>query len=214
MKILLLGPLWRNESIKLFLEEAGETVDTSNDKVSIDFLRENKIDLILSSGYPWIIKEPVISEYKDRIINLHATYLPWGKGIGTTLFAILEGSPLGATIHFIDGGIDTGDILEQERFYYNSNDTLRSVYDKLLKATEQLFLKNWKKLSTKSYKRQVQKNLDIEIKYRSRIDSERFMDLLPQKWDTPVDDLEKWAVELNIAEEFWRAYEADLESER
>ena len=132
MNVLLLGPLWRNEPIKRFLEEHGNTVVAYNDEINTELVEQHAIDIILSSGYGPIIKEPIVSRYHNKIYNLHATYLPYGKGIGTTFFSVFEGSPTGVSIHYIDAYIDTGDILFRRAVEYTTDDTLRTFYHTLL----------------------------------------------------------------------------------
>ena len=210
MKILLLGPLWRNEPIKQFLLSKGNEVVTTEGTIDLDFTRSNRIELIISSGYAPIIKEPVVKEYPHKIINLHATYLPYGKGIGTTFFSVFEGTPTGISIHFIDSGIDTGDVLFRKAVCYSKYDTLRSMHRKLLVELEQLFYEKWDDIALERYDVNPQETYTVKVPYRSRVDSERFMDLLPQRWDTPLTQIEELGADFLMGEEFWDRYERDM----
>ena len=49
--------------------------------------------------------------FKGRIINLHATFLPWGKGIGTTFFSVILENQWGYQFMIIDENFDTGPII-------------------------------------------------------------------------------------------------------
>ena len=163
MNVLLLGPLWRNEPIKRFLEEHGNTVVAYNDEINTELVEQHAIDIILSSGYGPIIKEPIVSRYHNKIYNLHATYLPYGKGIGTTFFSVFEGSPTGVSIHYIDAYIDTGDILFRRAVEYTTDDTLRTFYHTLLAETEKLFIEHWNEIADRDYTPMQQETLGIEV---------------------------------------------------
>lgn len=211
MRILLLGPDWRNQRIIDFLEARNCHVISYTDVVSIEFLVDNKINFIISNGYAPIIKEPIITEYWHRIINLHPTYLPYGKGIFPNFWSFFEATPTGVSIHFIDACIDTGDILYQKRVYPLENDTLRSFYDRLLMETEILFFEKWDEIINKQYTLTFQKDIPIKVRYRSRIDSERFMEMLPKKWDTPITDVEELGADFFLSEQFWEKYLSEVQ---
>ena len=49
-----------------------------------------KIDIIISSGYAYLIPIEVVERFQNRVFNLHASFLPWGKGIGTLFFSMLR----------------------------------------------------------------------------------------------------------------------------
>lgn len=208
MKILLLGPLWRNAPIRDFLIARGNQVETTSDPITLDFAQNLGIDFIISSGYGPIIKPDVVRAFPKKIINLHATYLPYGKGIGTTFFSIFEGTPTGVSIHYIDETIDTGAIIVRRPVRYAPEDTLRTFYGTLLAETEKLFLEHWDSISAGTNEIVPQSSIPIEVPYRSRIDSERFMDLLPLKWDTPVRLVEEMGADFFFSEGFWDKYES------
>ena len=69
MKILILGPVRRNANIKNLLTSHGNDVSISTAEITLEHLIKDDTDWIVSSGYAPIIKEPIISKYKNRIIN-------------------------------------------------------------------------------------------------------------------------------------------------
>jgi folate-dependent phosphoribosylglycinamide formyltransferase PurN len=209
MNILLLGPAWRNADLKKFLESHGDKCVMSQDAITTDFIECEEIDLILSSGYHQRVAANVITAVSGNVINLHATYLPWGKGIGTTFFAYLLGHPKGVSVHYIDEHIDTGDIILRQQVTAAYDDTLRTFYHSILDETEKLFRENWLAIRDGRCERLSQTGLGENVPYFSRTDSERFMDELPLKWDTPLDEIEIWGAEMAVSESFWNRYEAD-----
>ncbi|MFN8391629.1 MAG: formyltransferase family protein [Bdellovibrionota bacterium] len=210
MKILLLGPLWRNAPIRDFLQSKGNEVECTGEPITLDFAQSKHIEFIISSGYGPIIRPEVVHAFPRRVINLHATYLPYGKGIGTTFFSVFEGTPTGVSIHYIDEKIDTGDVIVRRLVPYSSGDTLRTFYGKLLAATEQLFRDTWDQIAASTNPTIPQRTFELSVPYRSRVDSERFMDLLPLKWDTPLTTVEAMGAEFFCSENFWLRFEADI----
>lgn len=89
-------------------------------------------DLVfLSLEFDRIIKPPKFKTKK--LFNIHFSYLPEYKGMFTSLYPILHGKGYsGVTLHKIDSGIDTGDIIDQVKFEIN-DDTCGDLYYKYLK---------------------------------------------------------------------------------
>jgi len=74
----------------------------------------------------------------NRAINLHPSLLPWNRGAHSNFWSFLEDTPKGVTIHIIDEGIDTGDILLQKKIKFDqSKETLRSSYGRLQQELQQ-----------------------------------------------------------------------------
>jgi methionyl-tRNA formyltransferase len=123
-----------------------------SDKLNEIFLNKFKPDLIISYGYRYIISGSIVKEYKNKIMNLHISYLPFNRGADPNVWSILEGTTKGVTIHFIDEGIDTGDILFQKEVTYDEEEnTLASSYNLLQYEIQQLFKENWKEIVAFDY---------------------------------------------------------------
>jgi methionyl-tRNA formyltransferase len=105
------------------------------------------IEFVISYNYSHIIKQDVISLFPHRIINLHTSMLPWNKGTSSNIWSFLEGTPSGVTIHEIDAGIDSGDILLQREIVFDFKaETLKSSYEKSHELMRKLFCDNWDKI--------------------------------------------------------------------
>lgn len=96
-------------------------------------------ELIISYNYKSIIKKDIIDFVNGNIINLHISYLPWNRGVSPNIFSFLENTKKGVTIHFIDEGLDTGDIIAQKEVELSAEETLASTYEKLNYEIQQLF---------------------------------------------------------------------------
>lgn len=184
MKILLLGPerVW----LKGFLEGFGDQVIQYQDKLDENSSILNDVDFIISYGYRYIIKPDIVQKFKNRAINLHISYLPWNKGADPNLWSFLEDSPKGVTIHYIDSGLDTGDIIVQTEVPYQENDTLRTTYERLTQTIEQLFTEYWPLIREGKVKGIPQPKGGS---YHKLKDKEKYLYLLTDGWDTPVRNL-------------------------
>src|SRR5690606_29558942 len=73
------------------------------------------IEYILLAGFMKILPLEFISEFEGRIFNIHPSLLPEYKGINSIERAFNEGSDSGASLHIVDEGVDTGEVLLQRR---------------------------------------------------------------------------------------------------
>jgi methionyl-tRNA formyltransferase len=204
-KIRILGPKSRNESIRQRLCEQGFEVIVSPEPYDADSDDEFAPDIILSSGYDRLLRPKTIRKFPHRLINLHAAYLPWARGIGTTLFATILRYPYGVSVHFIDEGLDTGQLISRKLVQAERADTLRTLYSKLLSATENLFFESFSKIVTGQSIGIPQEELGKIDTSRSRLQFESVMDVCPDGYDTLITDLEKLRDSLEASNAFRQA---------
>ena len=191
MKILVLGPTWRNAAITVFLTKRGHTVLSCNQKYSFFQLQLWNPDLIISNGYAPIFKPDVVNRFK--IINIHPAALPRGRGIYPNVWALYEGTAIGVCIHQIDEGIDTGDLLASDYMQHweldfrldNPQETLQTFYSHLLRRVENLFYHTWPSIEDDSILPYKQEPGGFRH-YRNRMESDKLMKMFPDKWDTPI----------------------------
>ena len=100
-----------------------------NEKESIAKLKAWKPDLIISTNFSHYIGKTVReSVARCGCWNLHKSYLPQYRGMAPSFHALLEGAPkVGATLHLVAKGFDTGDILTQIEVPVTSKDTVYSL---------------------------------------------------------------------------------------
>lgn len=96
-------------------------------------------DLIVLFGTS-IIKEPLLSGFKNRMINLHLGLSPYYKGSATNLYPYLFQEPdcIGATIHIANEKVDNGAILHQFRPNIIENDDLHDIGNKVIKKAGEI----------------------------------------------------------------------------
>ncbi|AUC14174.1 hypothetical protein BTO06_02975 [Tenacibaculum sp. SZ-18] len=99
------------------------------------------VDYIIGIHFPYIISNKLLNVPKIGFLNLHPAYLPFNKGWHTPSWAIIDGTPYGATLHFMSEKLDAGDIILQEEIVVSSTDTANSLYAKVLKKEYEVFVK-------------------------------------------------------------------------
>lgn len=184
MKILLLGPQ-RPELIS-YLNLCGETVYQTEEKISFTSEILNEVEFLVSYGYRHIIKSNIVNRFTQSMINIHISFLPWNRGADPNLWSFLEDTPKGVTIHYLDEGIDTGDILVQQQVYFSQNETLRTSYEKLSQAALNLFKQHWLEIREDKI---VAKPQHQQGSYHQSKDKKRYEHLLTNGWDTPISQL-------------------------
>ena len=146
MKLIFLTNNTNSEPLLRWLKET-EEVDVFGDVLSEGYIKKKSPDWLISYNYRHIIKEDILNLMNRKVINLHYSMLPWNRGAYSNLWSFLEDTPKGVTIHLIDRGIDTGDILfQKELYFYEEKETLRSSYEKLQSELMNLFRENWRKI--------------------------------------------------------------------
>ncbi|MCA1480765.1 formyl transferase, partial [Bradyrhizobium sp. NBAIM08] len=99
-----------------------------------------KPDLIITYGCS-IIKYPLLSGFKEHIINVHLGLSPYYRGAATNFWPLVNKEPeyVGATFMYIDAGIDTGEIIHQIRPRITWGDTPSSIGNRLIKDMTETF---------------------------------------------------------------------------
>ncbi len=186
MNVLVLGI--KQSPLTPVIEESGCRVIETIDPIDTDYLRGHAIDYVVSYRYRHIIKQDLLDFLSGKIINLHISLLPWNKGADPNLWSFLENTPKGVTIHFIDKGIDTGDIIAQKELFFDPEvETLGSTYEKLNSEIVRLFKDVWPRI--RAGQAAGIKQLPGGALHMSK-DKERFGYLLEkQGWNTPVKEL-------------------------
>ncbi len=100
-------------------------------------------DVAISVFFGYLLKDPFLRLFRGNVINLHPGYLPYNQGVMPNVWSIVEQTPAGATLHYIDAGVDTGDIIAQKRVAVEPIDTGESLYSKLEDACVELFRDTW-----------------------------------------------------------------------
>lgn len=105
-------------------------------------------DYIISCGYRHIVPESVLEIPTDGCLNLHPSLLPFNRGANPNVWSIVEGTPAGVTLHYMDDDVDTGEIIAQRQVEQTFADTGKSLYERLEDAQVALFQQVWPELES------------------------------------------------------------------
>lgn len=126
---------------------------TFKSKNGLAVLRKLKPDYITGIHFPYIIPPDVLQIPRIGFLNLHPAFLPWNRGWHTPSWAILDDTPVGATLHFMSEQLDAGDIIARLQVPIKPDDTAHTLYKKLKIAELTLFKDTWPKLLSNQYDR-------------------------------------------------------------
>lgn len=175
------GP-WSHESIKLMVEDDSIEIafivprfDTQdpvlkswaealnipfllyenvNSKEALAELKSFDCDLFVSMSFNQIIKRSLIDVAPKGFINCHAGALPFYRGRNPLNWVLINGEKeFGITVHYIDEGIDTGDVVEQELYPITDIDTYATLLSKAINKCGPILLKSIKSIQNGSANR-------------------------------------------------------------
>ena len=106
----------------------------------VRLLREARVDFVVLAGFMRVIKEPLLHAFPGRILNIHPSLLPAFRGLEPWRQAVEAGVPeAGCTVHLVDAGVDTGEILGQSRVPLLHGDTAESLHARIQVAEHELY---------------------------------------------------------------------------
>ena len=111
-------------------------------KALLEKINELKVDLIVLAGYLVKIPEEMVHQYSHRIINIHPSLIPSFCGVGYYGLhvheAVLEKGVkvTGATVHYVDEGMDTGEIIAQKPVMVEEGDTPEVLQRRVMEQAE------------------------------------------------------------------------------
>lgn len=130
----------RNHNIKAICEK-------DEDKI-IEVLKENEIELVILAGYLKIVSPKLVNEYRNKIINIHPSLIPAFCGKGYYGEKVHQGvidygaKVTGATVHFVDEGADTGQIIMQKTVEVKQDDDIKKLAKRVLEVEHEILTKS------------------------------------------------------------------------
>ena len=119
----------------------------NDEKIIIERLKKNNINLICLAGFMKILSKNFIKNFKGKILNIHPSLLPKYKGLDTHFRAIRNKEKFsGCTVHFVTSKLDSGKIILQKKVKISKKDTPTSLAKKILVQEHLLYPKAIKKL--------------------------------------------------------------------
>lgn len=108
----------------------------------VQLLREAGAEWVVLAGYMRMIKAPLLDAFPRRIINIHPSLLPLFPGLEAWKQSLAAGATTtGCTIHYVDSGMDTGEIIAQSEVPVLAGDTAESLHARIQVAEHALYPK-------------------------------------------------------------------------
>ena len=185
-------------------------------KDTLAYFNNLNLDIFILAWWPYILKEQLIDIPKIGCLNFHNSYLPYNRGKNPNFWSIVENCPYGVTLHFIDSGIDSGDIAYQSYLKKTWEDTGESLYYRGLQEIIRLFKDNFFEIINGEIPRKLQdlsrgsfhKNCELEEASRIELDrsykARELLNLIRARTFRPhpgawfLDDGEKYEVRVDI----------------
>jgi len=114
----------------------------SFDKELIRILTDYEIDLVVLAGFMRVLTNEFLDRFPDRVMNIHPALLPCFPGLGVRQKAIDHGVRFsGATVHFVDSGVDNGPIIIQAVVPVYTDDSEERLKDRILRLEHKIYPK-------------------------------------------------------------------------
>lgn len=113
---------------------------------ALNTLRALNPDFFLSVHFPYLVPPDVLALPKVAPLNLHPAYLPYNRGWHTPSWALLEDTPIGATLHVMTPKVDTGPIVHRSQLSVRPDDTAHTLYQRVKALEVQVFEDAWPRL--------------------------------------------------------------------
>lgn len=181
MKVALLSP-YPGRLSRILSEDQVVTCVSSEDQIPDG-------DILVSFGFKRIISPEVLGRFERGGVNIHIGFLPWNRGADPNFWSFFDNTKKGVTIHHINEGIDTGDIVFQAEIakYQFDRPTLKTTYDQLMDTAVRMFGWCWPSIKHGRYTAIKQ---GIGGSYHKRADKNPWVGKLRLGWDTPVAAVE------------------------
>ncbi len=184
--ILFLGQ--KGSPLYSWLSATEQSVLQSEAEIAPEFIDEHRVHFLVSYGYRYILKPDLLAKLPDRAVNLHISLLPWNRGADPNLWSFLDDTPKGVSIHYLDDGIDTGDVLFQREVVFSDTkaETLATTYDKLNLEIQSLFQDQWNAIKKGRCRHRPQTGPGS---FHTSADRTAVSARLTNGWETPISEL-------------------------
>jgi phosphoribosylglycinamide formyltransferase-1 len=106
----------------------------------VQMLRDAAVELVVLAGFMRVLKAPTLAAFPHGIINIHPSLLPKYPGLEAWKQALAAGdSVTGCTVHYVDAGIDSGEIIAQREVPILPNDTSETLHARIQAAEHELY---------------------------------------------------------------------------
>ncbi len=124
----------------VFLDPKGYATREAFDQALLGVLAEHRVELVCLAGYMRVLSPTFVRALPGQIMNIHPALLPAFPGLHAQRQALKHGVKVsGATVHFVDEGVDTGPIICQAAVPVREDDTEETLSARILEQEHQLY---------------------------------------------------------------------------
>lgn len=148
MDVLFLGMNPTGEEVLDWLRQK-DGVDVRaviEEKEGLEKIRDLRPELVVSSGYEHIVPKDIIEVPERGIVNLHPSYLPYNRGAHPYIWPLIEDTPAGVSVHYMNESIDEGPLIARREVEKRPDDDAGSLRERLMDEQAELFKDNWEKI--------------------------------------------------------------------
>lgn len=113
------------------------------ERTQLELVEKLKPDLILSVGFDHLVPSEILAIPKYGALNLHPALLPYNRGKSPNVWPLIDGTPAGVTLHYMDDKFDTGPVVAQREVKTDFADTGKDLHQRLEEAQFELFTDSW-----------------------------------------------------------------------
>lgn len=107
---------------------------------TVEALEKAGVELVCLAGFMRLVKQPLLDAYPKRIINIHPSLLPAFPGLDAWTQALDAGVPeTGCTVHYVDGGMDSGPIIMSAKVPVLPDDTSDTLHARIQEQEHMLY---------------------------------------------------------------------------
>ncbi len=115
-------------------------LETELEQEMVNRLQQAGVELVALAGYMRVVKEPMLTAFAGRIVNIHPSLLPSFPGLHAWEQAVNYGVKVsGCTVHYVDPGVDTGPIILQESVPVLDDDTPITLHQRIQTVEHRLY---------------------------------------------------------------------------
>ncbi|MBD5829627.1 phosphoribosylglycinamide formyltransferase [Janibacter melonis] len=139
--------------VPTFVLRIGDHADRREwDRALTQAVQEHDPDLVVTAGFMKILGPTFVEHFADRVVNTHPALLPSYPGAHGVRDALAGGARVtGATCHLVDGGVDTGPILEQVAVRVEEGDDEASLHERIKVAEREMLVATLARAITEGY---------------------------------------------------------------
>jgi phosphoribosylglycinamide formyltransferase-1 len=138
--ILAIGRAHRAHSKYVYPGESRAKLDPDSERNIVNLLQQEHVELVVLAGFMRIVGPQLLAAFPRRIVNIHPSLLPKHRGLRAWDQALAAGDRVaGCTVHYVDEGVDTGEIIAQAEVDVLPGDTPDSLHARIQEAEHALY---------------------------------------------------------------------------